>query len=527
MRNAARLIGLTAMAAMLATSVACRDTSNPGDDMIDGGHGGDGGTIDAGPGGNTIYALQNPATAEGTAFTLEGVEVTAVDSYGGRVGGIYVQEVAGGPFSGVFVYNPQGAGTLHVGDIVTITGGVKTEFALATDTSGNKLTELAPPQGGTITVAKTGTGTPLQPTVVDPVLLASNLDEAEKWEGVLIKIENVAVVSTPRVLGMTDPTLKAMNVTGPFQVESSLVDLSVGGTAIAKGDCFTSITGIGDYFFNYMILPRSEADYGTAGTACPAPEHDAAVCGDTIDNDHNGFADCQDLNCQGVAGVNCTVTGTVTNVQNGTIAANTPVKLTNVVVTAVAKFKTAGSTVEEHRIWVADSATAAEFNGVLVFKATVSGTNGATIDNLVPGDVVTVNGVTTEYFTETEIVGNASIPVTVERTGTGPAPTPIVVPMGTLLSATTAEKYEGVLVTIQNQKVVSLNPDMGGSPPDVGEWSIGTAGAALRIDDVMFKRPMNLAIDQCFTVSGPVDFTFSNYKLQPRGMADVAAGTCP
>ena len=55
-----------------------------------------------------------------------------------------------------------------------------------------------------------------------------------------------------------------------------------------------NITGVVDYFFDYLVLPRSAADLNTSATGCPAAE---ALCGDSIDNDGNGFADCKDNSC--------------------------------------------------------------------------------------------------------------------------------------------------------------------------------------------------------------------------------------
>jgi hypothetical protein len=550
MRNAARFIGLVAVVGMLSTNVACRGSSNEDDDVVpDGavlpdahlnGDGsvidGDGSVIEQPDGGLTgevtIYQVQDPGgtVSEGAAVTLKNVVVTAIDTFGARVGGIYVQELGGGAFSGVFVFGAQGAGSIAVGDVVTITGGVKEEFICPVsscptqDTTGRKLTEIGPPQGGTVTVTKTGTGTIPTPPVVDPTLIVTNDVEAEKWEGVPITLQNVAALSAPKAVSTSagaDATFQQMSVTGPIQVQSSMVALSKGGTAFAKGDCFASITGIVDYFFDYHLQPRTEADYATGGTACLPPENTAPLCTDGMDNDHNGFTDCQDLSCRSVAGVNCTVDTSIVDIQTGTVPAQTQVALHNVVVTAVAKFRAAGTTTEEARIWVADSTTAALNNGILVFKPTISGTNSATIDNLVPGDLVNVTGPTKENFNETQINGG-----TLERVGTGPAPTPLVITTDLLATPAAAEPYEGVLLKVENVKVVSTNPD---GAMDFGEWTVGTASSPLRIDDVMFKRPTPLAVGDCYSgITGPLSFAFSNFKLEARSAADVVTGsTCP
>ena len=94
----------------------------------------------------------------------------------------------------------------------------------------------------------------------------------------------------------------------------------LGMSTVGANAIFASITGIVDYFFSWHILPTTEADYETGGTACPVPENTMALCTDNIDNDHNGFTDCQDLACQGVAGVNCTVDTSIVDIQIARVA---------------------------------------------------------------------------------------------------------------------------------------------------------------------------------------------------------------
>jgi hypothetical protein len=548
MRNAARFIGLVAMVGMISATVGCRGSSGDDDDTVtpDAHVNGDGSIIDGDgsvvtPDGGlsgdvTIYDLQNPdnRVAVGAAVNLKNVVVTAIDTFGARVGSIYVQEKDGGPYSGVFVFAPQGAGKQAVGDVVTLTGGVKQEFICPVsscptqDMTGRTLTELGAPQGGMIVATKTGTATVPTPPVVDPVAIATDDNEAEKWEGVPVKVENVAALSNPKAVSTSagaDATFMTMNITGPLEVQSSLVALSKDGTAFVKGDCFTSITGIVDYFFSWHILPTTEADYVTGGTSCAAPENTMALCTDGMDNDHNGFTDCQDLNCQGVAGVNCTVDTSIVNIQNGTVTPNTVVKLTNVVVTAV-KVQA-----NNDRVWVADAATGAELSGVLVFKPTVT---GATVADLVVGDVVDVEGKVTEFFNDTEIVGaGAGALPNITRKGTNTPPTPLVVPLATLADPTAAEKYEGVLVTATNVKVSSLNPDSAGGTTcmnnDCGDYAVSSGAATYRVGRTIFQSRDARTLNECLaSVTGVIDFSFNNFKFYPRSAADVVTGgTCP
>ena len=86
--------------------------------------------------------------------------VTAIDTFGNRTGDFFVQEPGGGEFSGIKVFGAplDQVAALAVGDIVDITGAEKDEFALTSDMSGLKVTELKPVAGGTMTVTKMGTG---------------------------------------------------------------------------------------------------------------------------------------------------------------------------------------------------------------------------------------------------------------------------------------------------------------------------------------------------------------------------------
>ena len=181
--------------------------------------------------------------------------------------------------------------TYAVGDKVDISGAEKVEFALTADTSGRTTTELQPVSGGAMTVTKVGTGTVPAPHIIDAAIL-SNMDEAtryaeyEKWEGVLTRVENVSVVGGIAQIGgtMPDPTFREFVVTGALHIDSSLANIpsvNDGGGAtdlVHTGDCLASVTGMGDYFFSYKILPRMTADIATAGTACPAAESSMTAC---------------------------------------------------------------------------------------------------------------------------------------------------------------------------------------------------------------------------------------------------------
>ncbi len=423
---------LSAVLGLSLTSLTagCRDS----DDGDTGGSTPDGSVTnpnaDAAPGtSTTIYDIQSDDTPVGSAVSLRDVIVTGIDTFGGRTGSIYVQEEEGGAFSGVLVFVPAAtSAALAVGDIVDIDGGVKDEFALNSDTTGRTLTEVSPADGGTITITKTGSGTVPAPEVVSAFDLAADDAEAEKWEGVLITLEGVRALGDAFGVSNSDDTLKEMSISGPYRVGGSLTDLTG-----VEGDCYSSITGINDYFFNYKVLPRSASDIvlDASGDACLPPEDTAELCADGEDNDQNGFTDCADFSCQENVPA-CTIDTTVVQAQNGSIEENTRIRLTDVVVTAVSQ--------DNRKFWIQDAGGAAAFNGLFVFRP---GSGDELPANVVVGRTVTLvgnldefNGTLTE-LTNVEIVDD-----------TGAIVTPSILSGISTADLASDAQYEGVLVNV-------------------------------------------------------------------------------
>ena len=445
-----------ALALIAATGAACRDSGgdddgvNPNPDARDG--------DSSNPDDMKIQEVQDDATPVGTAVTLRGVVVVAIDKYGNRTGNFYVAEAEGGERSGVLVFGAPLAqvDALAVGDLVDITDAEKDEFGQMDDPTGQTVTELKGAGGGMMSVTKVGTGTVPAPHVVD-ALANGRLPEAmrrveqEKWEHVLIRVENVTATSGVRHISSTtdDPTFNEFGVTGYYRVDSSLSEVALTPPVVAAGDCLASITGMGDYFYNYKVLPRAVGDIVTNGTGCPAPETTVAECGDTIDNDANGFADCSDRAC--VAAVPaCTASTNVVNVQTGVVPDLTNINLANVVVTGVAFNK--------KNLWVADGLQAAPNNGVYVFRGTAA---DVLPDTVVVGARVNVSGQVFEYNggdagdTLTE-VRNATVTFVSAPAG---APLPIDnVSVPTLLNPAMNEPYEAALVKLRNVKVTGIAP---------------------------------------------------------------------
>lgn len=495
--------------------------------------GGGSGTPDA-PGNSddtTIQQIQNdsmpacdpanPATC--VELKIKGVIVTAIDAYGSKTGDFWVEEPGGGPFSGVHVYGAplDQVSALAIGDIVDIAGAEKSEFALSSDTSGNKLTELEPVQGGTMSVTKVMSGTPITPDVVDALMIGQMSDymardaEWEKWEGVLVKVNNVYATSSDACVGSmcTDATLHKFGVTGDVSVESSLAAMPT--PTVARGDCLGSVTGVVDYFFDYQILPRMTAEIATGGSACPPLENNATLCGDGIDNDGNGFADCMDFSCQQSV-TSCSAMATVSAIQMGMTTG--AVTLTNVVVTA--RDENGGS----RGIWVADALQAAQYNGVYVYM----GGSTATIPaNLVVGATVNVQGTTTEFDATNPAVGdtlteikNATVTFVSAPAG---LPTPVTNVAITTLNdiGSAGEPYEGVLAQLSTLKVTNNS-----STFKQIELTDNNGNKITMDDDAFgFTAP---ALNTCYgTLTGMMSVQGNDNirTINPRSAADMVVGT--
>ena len=200
------------------------------------------------PGGDrNIYDLQDPKCPDhispepigqsaGVTVTLTGVIVT-----GRYPDTFFVQEPAGGPYSGIAVFS-HGLPTsdLAPGDIVTVTGSYFEFF----DNS-----EL-----GLDTYEKTGTTDPPEPfDVVHPSHIATGGPVAEMFEGVLVRVHDVETIHTkpdcPNEFG-------EFMVTGGLRVD----DMALHWDA-RLGDRFSSITGPMNYAFgNRKVEPRTIAD---------------------------------------------------------------------------------------------------------------------------------------------------------------------------------------------------------------------------------------------------------------------------
>lgn len=431
-----------------------------------------------------IQDIQSDSMMPGTVVSVKGVVVTAIDTFGARTGDFFVQEPGSEstPFSGVKVFGAplDQVAMIMPGDIIDITGAQKDEFALSSDMTGRKVTELKPAGGG-MRITKTGTGSVPDPAMVDAAALslmdkAAREAEWEKWEGVLITVVNARQIAAQRGFSQMQPDQFEFRISGVARVQSVLAELPA---ANAFGVCYERIIGIGDYFFNDLVLPRSTDDLTEGGTGCrPMPTNIVAL-------------------------------------QSGT--SSEVVDLSNVIVTARDDIGTGNS----KGFWVADALQAAPHNGVYVFTRDV-----AAPAEYVIGAVVSVKGAVDEFDLGsggnppmgdrlTEIVE----PIHAFVSAPAGLPTPVTVTAGVASDiGAPGEAYEGVLVQIADLKVTAVLTN--------NKFELtANDGAKIVIDDESFVTAP--VVGTCYeSVTGimHVQVTDNIRTINPRALTDLVEG---
>lgn len=137
--------------------------------------------------------------------------------------------------------------------------------------------------------------------------------------------------------------------------------------------------------------------------------------------------------------------------------------------------------------------------------------HGIPLQSLHPGDVIDVDGQYAEFYGLSQLwLGKWTFKKTVDP----PAPYVAAHPAHLATGGALAEMFEGVLVQVVDVKTIHTKPDC---PNDWGEFAVT---GDLRIDDMAFKWTAHLG-DHFESITGPLHFTFENFKIEPRGAEDV------
>jgi len=166
------------------------------------------------------------------------------------------------------------------------------------------------------------------------------------------------------------------------------------------------------------------------------------------------------------------------------------------------------ATTPNDRIWggfFAQDAGGGQYAGLLIYYTAV-GWAGAPELLVEAGDVLTLTGFTTEYYGQSELL----LAYASELQITGSA-----TPVATALDALPFdwEPYEGALITLPDLTLTSA-PDAYGSAE--------TSWSDLWLDDLLYDWTKEYGEGDHFSqVTGPIYYTWDEYRLEPRGAEDL------
>ena len=194
---------------------------------------------------------------------------------------------------------------------------------------------------------------------------------------------------------------------------------------------------------------------------------------------------------------------TIYEVQGGAIAMDTEVFLANVVMTSPMAASPPGFFIQEP-----GSEADPEYSGIFVYIAD----NQVAEDlagSVAIGNTVDITGTYTEYYDLSEISIDETADLALTGTGTVNPVDVAACDVGT--GGGSMEAYEGVLVRVSN--VTVTNEDLG-----FGEFEVE---GCLSVDDLFYAATP--ALDTVFSsITGPMNYTYSAAKIEPRGESDLA-----
>jgi predicted extracellular nuclease len=439
------------LAALLVLTAAC-GTANVDDDDDDGGAAGD----PAVP--VKVFDLQQGRVPVDTRVKLTEVVVTTPLTAEGTA--FFVQEPEGGPYSGIYVYmyrNVAEGVRVAIGDVITLFGDYSEfyDFSELTVTSISDIQVLdwvAEPE----------------PVDVDAAELGMTDTDAEPYEGVLVRLTDVAVT-------------EEANHWGEFVVEDNVrVDDRFYGQRHAPapplGTDFDELIGVVDFNYDeYKLCPRRAADYQS--NDWQADEPPLPGTGDDIE----------------------IVSATIYEVQQGDYEPGDLVTIEAIVTSPlIAKGDT---------MFIQEE-PGGEYSGVALYLYDeVQAEYVAEV-----GDRVRVTGEITEYFDFTEITVRS--PYDFQILESGEVPDPDVIEPGDI-----GEPWEGVLVQIND---VTVETEVNG----FGEFTGKSGGETFTVDDIFFSPyhfediPVLLG-DEFNWVRGVIFYSFEEYKFEPRTDNDL------
>ena len=128
------------------------------------------------------------------------------------------------------------------------------------------------------------------------------------------------------------------------------------------------------------------------------------------------------------------------------------------------------------------------------------------------GDNVILQGQVVEYYDLTEISN-----ITYFETVSSGNDLPAAVELGTGFIGTSGEPYEGCRVKITN--AACTNTDLG-----FGDAYFDDGSGDCMIDDMLYTPDPAWVLDEYYSVTGVLTYTYEEYKIEPSSAADVSIG---
>ncbi|MBI1266847.1 MAG: T9SS type A sorting domain-containing protein [Cryomorphaceae bacterium] len=121
------------------------------------------------------------------------------------------------------------------------------------------------------------------------------------------------------------------------------------------------------------------------------------------------------------------------------------------------------------------------------------------------GDLVEVTGAVEEYFGMTELINVSNVTIS---SSNNPVPAPELLTTG----SAGAEEWESVLVRVES--AICNQPNAG-----FGEYFVNDGSGDLKCDDLLYVFVPTIATT--YNLTGPIYYSFSEYKLVPRDASDI------
>tara|TARA_B000000532_G_C18837743_1_gene393441 strand:+ start:233 stop:1120 length:888 start_codon:yes stop_codon:yes gene_type:complete len=143
------------------------------------------------------------------------------------------------------------------------------------------------------------------------------------------------------------------------------------------------------------------------------------------------------------------------------------------------------------------------WNGIFVYD----NTNLPTV-----GDNIVVQAEVAEYFDNTELLN-----ITYFETLSSGNDLPIASQLPTGTIGNSGEPYEGCLVRIYNAQCTT--PDA-----EYGEAYFSDGSGDCKVNDLLYIPDPAWVQDEYYTITGPLNYSYEEYKIEPRSGADISIG---